>query len=1119
MRFLDIIRSSLFQIISFIFVLGYLLGFLNVHFSDKNNYCLMTYMFEYPQFVRLTVPENKIYPQYGLYAYSEGRFTERARKMWFDGVPVLFLPGNSGSHMQARSLASVALRKALSRGYQYHFDFFTISYNEELSGLYGGVLQSQTKFAAACISKILRLYKSNKYTKVIPSSVILIGHSMGGLIAKRLLAYPSTINSTSVAITLAAPLEAPVINVDAAMDDYYMLMNLEWDTYVNSNMDIKQKKMLFSFGNGPRDILMPSGLTSSNDSYISALTTAIPGVWASPDHVCIVWCKQLVMVINRFLFSIVDPVTEQITENQDLLMSRAKQYFQANRSMTLSPDVVRPNLTMVADAFWYEDNRRIYQVSRPQIDKTTYLMIRLVGFPQNRFVAVEAVNVDDKEWIFGCNAKFTYNTYRYCKQATPLSELSRWTGAAADFGRRKLATIHLHNIKEQHPDWSHVIVRVSPTRKPIVLNVDINDHASREIFVNVPSDFSFGKTIIRQETEQESLYYELILKDFNMLYQAYLLYVEPTASCKAIQYHVSAEMHVPWAANHEYFHYFTQAKRTPMKLRLFKSNPNITNGLEATEHVKITLLLDPQCTYTISISTSWYHRLAQLARNYSPVLVPYVAAIVLLAARSNLLHLQEHGTCVSIHSALCSEGVKPYYALVFGRLAATVLVTIPALSFLFENASWRNLELQYFIKSLLVVPAYMTALGIVNITAAAVLAVMVFSSQIAHRLFFRIMWRGSSSLAEKMASGLQKVPMVVTGALLFGAPLSCGAAALVAGAAFYAFMLSKMYEEYLEDYVYKLMAKVAARVCRMFKSKKTQEAETSLVKAGSSTELSSQKDNEEIKSTNDKNVKSIEGSKDNKIVPVDDLKNEKKENTDCNKLVPVENNTEVKEVTSEKPRGRKNSRKRNSQGADSDVDEDLNNLNFHMMMFFMWVVVTLVNVPALLTWARNFSYSMVLKPDTSYHTGLVMSACSAYIWQLDGPRRNLKHYDVVTALLFTMAVFILTLGPLSLTVVSYGVTFMFAVITVQQMLDTELIENVPQSNETNSSEKEKEESEEKQEETSASEFNDKSGKDKAQAENTEETPTSSDDCNVCSESRIYRIFSNLREKFSFSENL
>lgn len=1064
MRFLSILGSSVFQILSFIFVLGYLLGVLNLYFSDKNNYCIMTYMFEYPQFVRLTVPENKMYPQYGLYAYSEGRFTERARKMWFDGVPVLFLPGNSGSHMQARSLASVALRKALSKGYQYHFDFFSISYNEELSGLYGGVLQSQTKFAAACISKILSLYKSNRYTKSVPTSVILIGHSMGGLIAKRLLAYPSTINATSIAISLAAPLEAPVVNVDAAMDDYYMLMNLEWDTYINKNMEMKQNKVLISFGNGPRDVLIPSGLTSSNDSFINALTTAVPGVWTSPDHVCIVWCKQLVMVINRYLFSIVDPITEQVVEDHQLLKSRAVQYFQANRSMTLSPDIPRANVSMVADAFWYEDNRRIYQISRPQIDKTTYLMIRLVKFPQNRFVAVEAVNVDDKEWIFGCNAKYTYFSYRYCKHAVSLSELSRWTGAANDFGKRKLATINLHKIKEEYPDWSHVIVKVSPTKKPIVLNVDVNDYASRQIEVDVPSDIQFGKFEILKETEQDSLYYELILKDFNTLHQAYLLHVEPTASCKATQFHVSAELHVPWAPNHENYHYFTQTKQSPMKLRLYRSNPNITDGLDATEDVKVTLLLDPQCTYSISISTSWYLRLAQIARNYSPVIVPYATAIVLLAARSNILHLQDHGSCVSLHTTFMSEGVKPYYALVFGRLGATVFLSIPILSFMFENASWQNQELRYFVKSLLVLPAYMTALGILNIMTATVLAVMVFSSQIAHRLLFRIMWRGGSGLAEKVASGLQKVPMVVSAGLLCAAPLSCGAASLVAGAAFYAFMLSKMYEEYLEDYVYKIMAKIGSRICRMFKKNKTKEAETSLVK---SDEHSSQNG--------------------------------------------IENKGKV---TSEK--GCQANAKKNENN--SDVDEDLSSLNFHMMMFSIWLAVTMVNVPALLTWARNFSYSIVLKPDTSYHTGLVMSACSTCIWQMNGPRRNLRHYESVAALLFTMAVFILALGPLSLTIVNYGVTFMFAVITVQQVCDREEIipsrENTHKPNIDDESETSNIEHE----------FSDKSQEEKCD-ENSEKTSESSgmedalEDCDMCNESQIFNVIKRLRDKVNYNENL
>ncbi|CAG4983045.1 unnamed protein product [Colias eurytheme] len=1073
-----------------------------MNFSDKNNYCVMTYMFEYPQFVRISLDENKNFPQYGLYAYSEGRFTEKARKMWFDGIPVLFLPGNSGSHMQARSLASVALRKALSKGYENHFDYFTISYNEELSGLYGGVLQSQTQFAAACVSKILSLYKNHKYTKLIPSSVILIGHSMGGLIAKRLLTYPSTINTTNIAITLATPLEAPIVNFDTAMNDYYKLIELEWNAYVKPFKYVSEKKFLISLGSGPRDLLVPAGLTSSNNSYVNAVTTAIPGVWVSPDHVSMVWCKQLVLTINRYLFDIVDPRTDQITDSSELIKTKLRQYFQANRSMTLNPRISRANVNMNVDAFWYEDNRRVYQISRPEIDRTTYLMIRLVTLPQNRFVAVEAVNVDDKDWLFGCNAKDVHSTYRYCKTATSLTELSRWSGAATDFGRRKLATINLHNVLDVHPEWTHVIVKVSPTKKPITLNVDINDYASRQINVNLPSVLSFSKHVIKEETEANVLYYEIILKDFNMIHQAYLLYVEPTASCQASQYHVSAEAHVPWAKNHEYYHYFTHLKRSPMKLRLFRSNPNISSESPTSEAVKITLLLDPKCTFTISISASWYYRLAQLARNYTPVLVPYVAAIILLAARSILTNLKEKGSCISIHSALMSEGVKPYYALVFARLATMGLMSVPLLSIILENASWNNMEIQYFTRSLLVLPAYMTALGILNVAAAATVAVMVFSSQLAHRLLFKIVWRGGNGLAEKMASGLQKVPLVVSAALICAVPLSCGAAALAAGAAFYAFMLSKMYEEYLEDYVYKLMAKIASRICRIFKKK--------------------QKDDVKEKSTEKKEVQPETEEKQKEI---DDVKKSL-----LDKDGDVNNDSSMALVQKiDECKDNKNSKEEDNKNSDinSDTDDDLNNINFHMMLFFLWMCVTIVNIPALLTWARNFKYSMILKPDTSYHTGMIMSACSGIIWQMDGPRKNLRYYDAVCSLLFTMAVFIIALGPFSLTIVNYGVAFMFAIITLQQLCDHEEIDETREEKEKEEKEllsetKEADTKESKAEITSENKNNKESSTPEEKSQSTDENvgdkEAAPDSCDVCSESRFYSMFTRLREKLSFSND-
>lgn len=48
----------------------------------------------------------------------------------------------------------------------------------------------------------------------------------------------------------------------------------------------------------------------------------------TPDHVSMVWCKQLVMVVNRFLFGIVDPVNEQVSENSLVIRRKAEQYFQ-----------------------------------------------------------------------------------------------------------------------------------------------------------------------------------------------------------------------------------------------------------------------------------------------------------------------------------------------------------------------------------------------------------------------------------------------------------------------------------------------------------------------------------------------------------------------------------------------------------------------------------------------------------------------------------------------------------------------------------------------------------------------------------------------------------------------
>lgn len=68
MRLLNIVGTSVFQIVSLIFVLAYLVGVLNLYFSDRNDYCIMTYMFEYPQFV---VSQNIIKTLWAIYVLKK----------------------------------------------------------------------------------------------------------------------------------------------------------------------------------------------------------------------------------------------------------------------------------------------------------------------------------------------------------------------------------------------------------------------------------------------------------------------------------------------------------------------------------------------------------------------------------------------------------------------------------------------------------------------------------------------------------------------------------------------------------------------------------------------------------------------------------------------------------------------------------------------------------------------------------------------------------------------------------------------------------------------------------------------------------------------------------------
>jgi len=114
-----------------------------------------------PGLIPINLPKSirKEFPNYKLFLYCEGYDCQQFESMNFNlpgYIPVLFVPGNADSHLQVRSIASVALDKSLKKKYEQRnvkFLYFTISFNEELTAMYGPLLEIQANFVKVVFTR------------------------------------------------------------------------------------------------------------------------------------------------------------------------------------------------------------------------------------------------------------------------------------------------------------------------------------------------------------------------------------------------------------------------------------------------------------------------------------------------------------------------------------------------------------------------------------------------------------------------------------------------------------------------------------------------------------------------------------------------------------------------------------------------------------------------------------------------------------------------------------------------------------------------------------------------------------------------------------------------------
>lgn len=288
--------------------------------------CKAVYM--YPSYARIKSfdeSHTKFASKYSLYIYREqGKDpVPEAESKGFeilDGIPVLFVPGNAGSFRQVRSIAAEAANlyydeniNVVDNPNTKNLDFFAADFNEDFTAFHGRTLLDQAEYLNEAIHFIILLYA---HTRNPPQSVLIIAHSMGGIVARVLPTLGNYIpGSINTIVSLASPHSVPPLTFDGDILQLYLTIDSYWYRAFNdetfSHYGALNDISLISITGGLADSVLPADYTTLGylippTNGFTAYTTGIPGVWTPMDHLAIVWCRQLRRTILKALLEVVD---------------------------------------------------------------------------------------------------------------------------------------------------------------------------------------------------------------------------------------------------------------------------------------------------------------------------------------------------------------------------------------------------------------------------------------------------------------------------------------------------------------------------------------------------------------------------------------------------------------------------------------------------------------------------------------------------------------------------------------------------------------------------------------------------------------------------------------------
>jgi GPI inositol-deacylase len=199
----------------------------------------------------------------------------------------------------------------------------------------------QAEYLNDAVSYILSLYhnshRSNRDPDLPdPSSVIIIGHSMGGIVARTMLTMPNyQPNSVNTILTLSAPHARPPVSFDADIVQTYRQINSYWREAYSQQWASDNPLWhvtLISIAGGGLDTVVPSDYASLSSLVpethgFTVFTSTIPDVWTGMDHLAITWCDQLRKSVIRAVMDVVDATRSTQTRPRATRMRTFRKRF------------------------------------------------------------------------------------------------------------------------------------------------------------------------------------------------------------------------------------------------------------------------------------------------------------------------------------------------------------------------------------------------------------------------------------------------------------------------------------------------------------------------------------------------------------------------------------------------------------------------------------------------------------------------------------------------------------------------------------------------------------------------------------------------------------------------